>query len=90
MHDRDLHANILGISAPRRFSDVVLDIAADMVEVFVEHHGEANCPKSAASRVRATTPWAEPDSRFPAFLEAVAIDRPNEAAASINEPIQRI
>jgi len=41
MHDRDLHANILGISAPWQFSDVVLDVAAGTVEVFVEHHGEA-------------------------------------------------
>jgi hypothetical protein len=45
MHDRDLHANILGISAPWQFSDVVLDVAAGTVEVFVEHHGEASCPK---------------------------------------------
>ena len=53
MHDRDLHANILGVSAPWQFSDVVLevvlevvlDIAAGTVEAFVEHHGEASCPK---------------------------------------------
>jgi hypothetical protein len=37
--------NILGISAPRQFSDVILDIAAGTVEAFVEHRGEASCPK---------------------------------------------
>jgi hypothetical protein len=90
MHDRDLHDNILGISAPWQFSDVVLDIAVDTVEVFVEHDGEASCPKSAASRARVTTPWAEPDSRFTALLEAAVIDRPNEAAESMHARIQRI
>jgi hypothetical protein len=41
MHDRDLYANILGSSAPWQFSDVILDVAAGTVEVFVEHHGKA-------------------------------------------------
>ena len=90
MHDRDLHDNILGISAPWQFSDVVLDIAAGTVEVFVEHHGEASCPKSAASPAETVTPWAEPDSRFTALLEAVVIDRPNEAAESMHARIQRM
>ena len=90
MHDRDLHANILGISAPWQFSDVVLDVAAGTVEVFVEHHGEASCPKSAASPARATTPWAGPGSRFTALLEAVLVVRPNEAAESMHARIQRI
>ncbi len=45
MHDRDLHANILGISAPLQYSDVVLDIATGTVEAFVEHRGDASCPK---------------------------------------------
>ena len=64
MHDRDPHANILGISAPWQFSDVVLDIATGTVEAFVEHHGEASCPKSAASSAETATPWSKPDSRF--------------------------
>ena len=41
MGDRDLCANILGISALWQFSGVVLDVAAGTVEVFVEHHGKA-------------------------------------------------
>ena len=41
MGDRDLYANILGISALWQFSDVVLGVAAGTVEVFAEHHGEA-------------------------------------------------
>jgi hypothetical protein len=41
MRDRDLYANILGISALWQFSGVVLDVAAGTVEVFVEHHGKA-------------------------------------------------
>ena len=40
--------------------------------------------------MRATTPWAEPGSRFTALLEAVVIDRPNEAAGSMHARIQRI
>jgi hypothetical protein len=59
MHDRDLHANIIGISAPLQYSDVVLDIATGTVEAFVEHRGEASCPKSAASPAREAVPWAE-------------------------------
>ena len=50
MHDRDPHANILGISAPWQFSDVVLDIAAGTVEAFVERRGEAGCPKCGKPR----------------------------------------
>ena len=45
MRDRDLYAKILGISAPWHVSDVVLDVAAGTVEVFVEHRGEASCPR---------------------------------------------
>ncbi|MEY5033359.1 MAG: hypothetical protein RL354_2390, partial [Planctomycetota bacterium] len=52
MHDRDLHANILGISAPWQCSYVFLDVATGTVEVFVEHRGDASCPKSAASPAR--------------------------------------
>jgi transposase len=40
--------------------------------------------------VQATTPWSKPDSRFTALLEAVVIDRPNEAAESMHARIQRI
>jgi transposase len=40
--------------------------------------------------VRATTPWAEPGSRFTAFLEALVTGRPNKAAESMNARIQRI
>ena len=40
--------------------------------------------------LQATTPWSKPDSRFPALLEAVVIDRPNEAVESMHERIQRI
>ncbi len=48
-------------------------------------------PKKWGSRpVRATTPLAEPGSRFTALLEAVVIDRPNEAAGSMHARIQRI
>jgi hypothetical protein len=90
MHDRDLHANILGISAPWQFSDVVLDIAAGTAEAFVEHRGKASCPKSAASPARATTPWAEPGSRFTALLEAAVVVRPNAAAESLHARIQRM
>jgi len=39
---------------------------------------------------QAATPWAKPDSRFTALLEAVVIDRPNGAAESTNARIQRI
>ena len=45
MRDRDLYAKILAICAPWHVSDVVLDVAAGTVEVFVEHRGEARCPK---------------------------------------------
>ena len=41
MRDRDLYANILGISALWQYSDVVLGVAAGAVEVLVEHHGKA-------------------------------------------------
>jgi transposase len=46
---RALYAKILGISAPWRVTDVVLDVAAGTVEVFVEHRGEARCPKCGKS-----------------------------------------
>jgi hypothetical protein len=46
--------NILGISAPRQFSDVILDIAAGTVEAFVEHRGLSphHFPKRPKSVVR--------------------------------------
>jgi len=40
--------------------------------------------------LQATTPWSKPDSRFPALIKAVAIDRPNDAAESMHARIQRI
>ena len=71
--------------------DVVLGVAVGTVVFLFEHRGEARrAARSAASRVRATTPWTEPDLRFTALLEAVAIDRPNGAAESTNARIQRI
>ena len=45
MRDRDLYSKILGISAPWRVADVILDMPAGKVEVVVEHRGEARCPK---------------------------------------------
>ena len=61
MRDRDLYAKILGISAPWHGTDVVLDVAAGTVEVFVEHGVS-----------QAATPWAEPGSRFTALLTDLA------------------
>ncbi len=49
MRDRDLYTKILGITAPWHVSDVVLDMAAGTVEVFVEHQGQACCPKCGKS-----------------------------------------
>jgi transposase len=40
--------------------------------------------------LQATTPWSKPGSRFPALLEAVVIDWPNESAESMHAGIQRI
>ena len=40
--------------------------------------------------MRATTPWAKPDSRFTALVEAVVIDRPDGASESTDARIQRI
>jgi hypothetical protein len=40
--------------------------------------------------VRAATPWAKPDSRFTALVEAVVIDRPNGASESTDARIKRI
>jgi hypothetical protein len=63
MHDRDLHANILGISAPWQFSDVVLDVAAGTVEVFVEHHGVRQALRGRRRRGRSTTRASQRSSR---------------------------
>jgi hypothetical protein len=54
MRDRELYTKILGISAPWYFTDVVLDVSAGTVDVFVEHRGQAGC-RSAPSPARATT-----------------------------------
>jgi transposase len=45
MRDREFYAKILGISAPWHVTDLVLDVSAGTVEVFVEHRGEASCPR---------------------------------------------
>ena len=60
-----------------------------MVEVFVEHYGEASCPKCGRPRAGHHA-VAERGSRFTALLEAVVIDWLNEAAESMNPRIQRI
>jgi len=45
MRDRELYAKILGIFAPWHVTDVVLDVSAGTVDVFVEHRGQASWPK---------------------------------------------
>ena len=45
MRDRDLYAQILGITSPWHVSDVRLDMPAGTVEVVVEHRGQACCPQ---------------------------------------------
>jgi transposase len=45
MRDREFYAKTLGISAPLHVTDVVLGVSAGTVDVFVEHHGQASCPK---------------------------------------------
>ncbi len=45
MRDRDLYAQILGITSPWHVSDVRLDVSAGKVEVVVEHRGQACCPQ---------------------------------------------
>jgi transposase len=45
MRDRDLYAQILGITAPWHVSGVRLDVPAGKVEVVVEHRGQACCPQ---------------------------------------------
>jgi transposase len=45
MRDRDIYAQILGITAPWHVSDVRLDVPAGKVEVVVEHRGQACCPQ---------------------------------------------
>ena len=49
MRDRDLYAQILGISSPWKVIDVSLDVPAGTVEVRVEHCGEACCSKCGKS-----------------------------------------
>ena len=44
MHETDFYEQILGLAAPWRVSDVQLDMAAERVDVFVEHdEGETFC-----------------------------------------------
>jgi transposase len=45
MCDRDLFAQILGITSQWHVSDVRLDVPAGKVEVVVEHRGTACCPQ---------------------------------------------
>lgn len=45
MRDRDLNAQILGITDPWHVTDVRLDVPAGKVEVVVEHRGEGCCPQ---------------------------------------------
>jgi hypothetical protein len=47
MRDRWLYAKILGSSASWHSTCVILDASASTVELFVEHRGEAICPKRA-------------------------------------------
>jgi transposase len=49
MRDRDLYAQILGITSPWHVSDVRLDVPAGKVEVIVEHRGTACCPQCGKS-----------------------------------------
>ena len=49
MRDRDLYAQILGITSPWHVSDVRLDVPAGRVEVIVEHRGQACCPQCGKS-----------------------------------------
>jgi transposase len=49
MRDRDLYAQILGITSPWHVSDVRLDVPAGKVEVIVEHRGQACCPQCGKS-----------------------------------------
>jgi hypothetical protein len=51
--------------------------------------GEASCPK-CGKPCAGDDAVGGPGSRFTAFLEAVRIDRPNEAAESMHAWIQRI
>jgi hypothetical protein len=39
MHDRDLYAQVLGITSPWHVSDVRLDVPGGTVGVVVEHRG---------------------------------------------------
>ncbi len=89
MGDRDRCINIPGTPAPRTsptWSSASLSAQSSSSSITAARRAA----RSAASRVRATTPWAEPGSRFTAFLEAVVIDRPNGASESPNARIQRI
>lgn len=49
MRDRDLYAQILGITSPWHVSNVRLDVPAGKVEVIVEHRGTACCPQCGRS-----------------------------------------
>jgi transposase len=74
MRDRDLYSKILGITAPWHVSDVVLDMAAGTVEVFVEHRGQACCPtcgKPCAGYDNRRRRWRHLDTcQFQTFLTA--------------------
>jgi hypothetical protein len=89
MGDRDRCVNIPGTPAPRTsptWSSASLSARWSSSSITAARRAA----RSAASRVRATTPWAKPCSRFTALLEAVVIDRPNGAAESTDARIQRI
>lgn len=120
MHDKDLYATILGITAPWQVVNVSLRAGAEEVEVFIEHDGvmPLSCPQCGQPGTRHDTrrrswrhldtcqyrttltaevprvrcpehgvhqvpvPWAEPNSRFTALFESLAIDWLHEASLS--------
>jgi hypothetical protein len=101
MGDRDRCVNIPGTPAPRTFPTWSSTWSSTWSPKWSSKSLSArSCSSSstaarraargAASRVRATTPWTEPDSRFTAHLEAVVFDRPNGAAESTDARIKRI
>ena len=54
MRDREQRARILGSEAPLSVTDVELDDAEQLVNVWVKYDGELKCP-SAGRRRQATT-----------------------------------
>ena len=89
MGDRDRCVNIPGTPA-HRTSPTWSPTSLSARSCSSSSTAARRAARGAASRVRATTPWTEPDSRFTAHLEAVVIDRPNGAAESTDARIQRI